>query len=83
MRFRPWPPAPDAVGQPKSTHTLLQVLKPNIYNFDVDVRIVKSPRIPRASSLYCPAIQVNFDQHAEWVHGGVQLVNGKKEISVR
>ena len=66
---------------PKSTHTWLGLGHKRLYNFDVDMRIdtIPSPLNPRW--LYFPSLQVNFEKHDEWAHGGVQWAGGRKKIN--
>lgn len=68
----------DGADAPKSTHTYLRGLNPDIYSFDVDMRIREFPADAEPGFLYFPAIQVDFEEHKEWAHGGVQWTRGKK-----
>jgi hypothetical protein len=68
------------IGEPKSTHTYLGSDKTQIYNYDVDVRIVDFPSNPNRSWLYYFSLQVNFTDHNEWSHGGFQW-SGTKEFA--
>ena len=65
---------------PASTHTWFGDVKPQIYNYDVDVRIALPQALP-AAGLYFAAIQTNFEKHDEWGHGGLQWVDGVKKIN--
>jgi hypothetical protein len=62
-------------SEPKSTHTWLDSDKSDLYNYDIDVRIVDFPSNSAPDWLYYFAIQVNFTGHDEWSHGGFQLAN--------
>ena len=75
------PSAALAAEAPKSTHTWLGLAHKQIYNFDVDVRIDAIPARLDPKWLYFPSLQVNFDQHDEWGHGGVQWASGRKKIN--
>jgi hypothetical protein len=59
-------------AEPKSTHTWLESPEPEIYAYDVDVRINKFPKNPDRRWLYYFALQVNFTGNDEWSHGGFQ-----------
>lgn len=65
---------------PASIHTWFGDAKPQIYNYDVDVRITLPETMP-SEGLYFAAIQTNFEQHEEWGHGGLQWVNGVQKIN--
>ena len=67
-------------GEPKSTHTWLDSDKSEIYNYDIDIRIVDFPTSPDKNWLYYFSLQVNFTDHEEWSHGGFQW-SGTKEFA--
>ncbi|MEZ4773562.1 MAG: hypothetical protein R3D00_10305 [Bacteroidia bacterium] len=58
--------------EPKSTHTWLDSDKKEIYNYDIDIRVTNFPTNPDRSWLYYFSLQVNFTDHDEWAHGGLQ-----------
>ena len=62
-------------AEPKSTHTWLVSDKAQVYSYDVDVRVVNFPSNPNRSWLYYFSLQVNFTDHDEWSHGGIQYAN--------
>lgn len=67
--------------EPKSIHTYFPDLPtPGITDCSVEVRI-NLPERPRPAGLYFAAIQVNFDSHDEWAHGGLQLASGTKKVN--
>lgn len=66
---------------PKSTHTWLGLGHKQLYNFDVDMRIDAIPDPLNPRWLYFPSLQVNFESHDEWAHGGVQWAGGAKKIN--
>lgn len=67
-------------AEPKSTHTWLDSDKSQIYNYDIDIRIVDFPSNPDRKWLYYFSLQVNFTDHKEWSHGGFQW-SGTKEFA--
>lgn len=67
-----------ALSEPKSIHTWLESPEPDIYAYDVDVRINKFPTDPDKRWLYYFALQVNFTGHDEWSHGGLQWAGVKE-----
>ena len=81
QRRRPYETLTGPQPEPKSIHTWFIDLKTGIYNFDVDVRIQALPRNLDPRWLYFPSLQVNFDQHDEWGHGGIQWASGQKKIN--
>jgi len=58
--------------EPKSTHTWLQTSHDRIDAYSVDLRITDFPQRAERSWLYYFALQVNFTDHDEWSHGGIQ-----------
>ncbi|HUF05592.1 MAG TPA: hypothetical protein VMM38_15635 [Aridibacter sp.] len=58
--------------EPKSIHTWLESPEPNIYAYDVDVRINDFPANADRKWLYYFSLQVNFTGHKGWSHGGIQ-----------
>ena len=58
--------------EPKSTHTWLQTNHDRIDAYSVDLRITDFPQRAERSWLYYFALQVNFTDHDEWSHGGIQ-----------
>ena len=64
--------------EPKSIHTWLESPEPDIYAYDVDVRINEFPRNPGRGWLYYFALQVNFTGDDEWSHGGLQWAGAKE-----
>ena len=67
-----------ATQEPKSTHTWLESPEPDIYAYDVDVRVNEFPKNPGAGWLYYFALQVNFTGNEEWSHGGLQWASAKE-----
>jgi hypothetical protein len=65
--------------EPKSIHTWLDSDKTQIYNYDIDVNIKDFPAEPDLKWLYYLSLQVNFTDHNEWSHGGLQW-SGTKEF---
>ncbi len=67
-----------APAEPKSTHTWLESPEPEIYAYDVDVRVNEFPKNPDRRWLYYFALQVNFTGNEEWSHGGLQWAGVKE-----
>ncbi len=74
--------------EPKSIHTWLDAKHPEVYNYDVDVRITAFPSNCDKKWLYYFSLQVNFAHHNEWSHGGFQwsgteefATNGNKGVN--
>jgi hypothetical protein len=65
--------------EPKSIHTWLDSDKKQIYAYDLDVKVTDFPKNPDRAWLYYLALQVNFTDHNEWSHGGIQW-SGTKEF---
>jgi len=61
--------------EPKSVHTSLGSDQSEIFNYDIDIKIVDFPDNPHPEWLYYFSLQVNFTDHDEWSHGGFQLAN--------
>ncbi len=61
--------------EPKSIHTWLDSDKSDIYSYDIDVKVVYFPGLTQQNWLYYFSLQVNFTDHEEWSHGGIQLAN--------
>lgn len=64
-------------AEPKSIHTWLGSPEPDIYAYDVDVRINDFPANADRKWLYYFALQVNFTGHEEWSHGGIQWAGNR------
>jgi hypothetical protein len=58
--------------EPKSIHTYLESDSTGIYAYDIDMRITNFPETADRNWLYYFALQVNFTDHDEWSHGGIQ-----------
>lgn len=58
--------------EPKSTHTWLQTSHDRIDAYSIDLRITDFPQRAERSWLYYFSLQVNFTDHDEWSHGGIQ-----------
>jgi len=58
--------------EPKSIHTYLESDATGIYAYDIDMRITNFPETAERGWLYYFALQVNFTDHNEWSHGGIQ-----------
>lgn len=66
--------------EPKSTHTWLDTEHDKIYAYDIDLRVTDFPEHPDKGWLYYFAIQVNFTDHDEWSHGGIQYANAEEFV---
>jgi hypothetical protein len=66
--------------EPKSIHTYLDTKQPEIYNYDIDVRITDFPHDADPGWLYYFSLHVKFTHHDEWSHGGFQW-SGTKEFA--
>jgi hypothetical protein len=58
--------------EPKSIHTWFNADVDDIYNYDVEICIFEFPNGIPQQWLYYPSLQVNFTDHDEWAHGGLQ-----------
>lgn len=67
--------------EPKSTHTWLESGHEGIYAYDIDIRITDFPVHAEKGWLYYFSLQVNFTDHDEWSHGGVQWAGVKEFVN--
>lgn len=65
-------PIEASAQEPKSTHTWLQTSHDRIDAYSIDLRITDFPQRAERSWLYYFSLQVNFTDHDEWSHGGIQ-----------
>ncbi len=69
-----------ASEEPKSLHTWFENPPSEIYAVDVDVK-VDLPNQLDPRWLYFASLQVNFEQHNEWGHGGLQWASGGRKVN--
>lgn len=70
---------PAQTPEPRSIHTWLDSDKKQIFAYDIECKITDFPRNADRKWLYYMSLQVNFTDHNEWSHGGIQW-SGTKEF---